>query len=454
MQEEKWRCRHAAYLQSEVTMSREGSDFFHAFSTFSDFMRATARLAGCCLLAGLALSGACASHAFGGDPSPEIAWVENLDQAMQLAKVHNKPLMIHFYGDHCPPCRMLESKAFRNRELVLALNDNVIATRVNADQRRDISQHYQVTRWPTDVYLHADGTLIERGVSNQDPQAYVRTVARVAKRHQDWALEQVAARDARDRRDQQVAVSDLSKFKSRIFGEAAKRTAPVRVSSAEWSQASNMQVINVEEQLAAAGNPASNNPASNNPASNNPASNLPISIEASNATKPMYETAPDAISQSPSSKQDLSNAKQLEALATQPGLGGFCPVALQDFLRMSPESQATRSPWVPGKEEFSVRHRGRVYRCASPESRERLLRDPDAFAPVFSGCDLVEFARSGVLVEGKCDLGFIEQNTGRVFLFSTQASYEEFARNCERYSNLSDPSRDRMAQGPPATNLR
>ena len=411
MQEEKWRCRHAAYLQSEVTMSREGSDFFHAFSTFSDFMRATARLAGCCLLAGLALSGAYALHAFGGDPAPEIAWVENLDQAMQLAKVHNKPLMIHFYGDHCPPCRMLEAKAFRNRELVLALNDNVIATRVNADQRRDISQHYQVTRWPTDVYLHADGTLIERGVSNQDPQAYVRTVARVAKRHQDWALEQVAARDARDRRDQQVAVSDLSKFKSRIFGEAAKRTAPVRVSSAEWSQASNMQVINVEEQLAAAGNSAS-------------------------------------------SKQELSNAKQLEALATQPGLGGFCPVALQDFLRMSPESQATRSPWVPGKEEFSVRHRGRVYRCASPESRERLLRDPDAFAPVFSGCDLVEFARSGVLVEGKCDLGFIEQNTGRVFLFSTQASYEEFARNCERYSNLSDPSRDRMAQGPPATNLR
>jgi thioredoxin-like negative regulator of GroEL len=444
MQEEKWRCRHAAYLQSEVTMSREGSGFFHAFLLFSDFTRATASLAGRCLLAGVALAGAYASHAFGADPAPEIAWVENLDQAMQLAKVQNKPLMIHFYGDHCPPCRMLEAKAFRNRELVLALNDNVIATKVNADQRRDSSQHYQVTRWPTDVYLFADGTVIERGVSNQDPHAYVRTVARVAKRHQDWALEQVAARDARDRRDQQVAMSDLSKFKSRIFGNAAKRTAPVRVSSAEWSRASNMQVINVEEQLGAAGNSASNNSASN----------LPISIEASNAKKSMYETAPDAISHSPSSNQQLCSAKQLDALATQPGLGGFCPVALQDYLRMSPESQATHSPWVLGREEFSVRHRGRVYRCTSPESRERLLRDPDAFAPVFSGCDLVEFARTGVIVEGKCDLGFIEQNTGRVFLFATQASYEEFARNCERYSNMSDPSQDRTAQGPPATNLR
>jgi thiol-disulfide isomerase/thioredoxin len=425
-------------------MSREGSGFFHAFLMFSGLNRTTATRSVSCLVAGMVLLSAYASEAVAGEPSPEIAWVENFDQAMHLAKIHNKPLMIHFYGDHCPPCRMLEAKAFRNRELVLALNDNVIATKVNADQRRDIAQHYQVTRWPTDVYLHADGTVIERGVSNQDPQAYARTVLRVAQRHQDWALERVAARDARDRRDQQVAVSDLSKFKNRIFGDATKRAAPVRVTSAEWSQAPNMQVINVEEQLAAADNPVSNNPLSNNPES----------VEANNATGPLYETAPDAMSLSASSNQELSNAKQLEALATQPGLGGFCPVALQDYLRMPSDVQATRSPWVLGKEEFSVRHRGRVYRCSSLESRERLLRDPDAYAPVFSGCDLVEFARSGVLVEGKCDLGFIEQNTGRVFLFATRASYEEFARNCERYSNLSDPSRDRMAQGQPATNLR
>ncbi len=436
-------------------MSREGSGFFSAFSTFSGFMLAKACLEGCRVLAAIALAFGCGTHALGGAPEPEIAWVENLDQAMQLAKVHNKPLMIHFYGDHCPPCRMLEAKAFRNRELVLALNDNVIATKVNADQRRDISQHYQVTRWPTDVFLHADGTVIERGVSNQDPQAYARTVLRVAQRHQDWALEQVAVRDAQARRDQQVAVGDLSKFKSRIFGEATKRTAPVRVSSEDWARAPegpgmqnaraantrgpNMQVINVEEQLAAASNLAFSNVAS---------------VEASNATGPIHEAAPDALSLPDSPNQELSNTKQLETLAMQPGLGGFCPVALQDYLRMSPDVQSTRSPWVLGKDEFSVRHRGRVYRCSSSESRERLLRDPDAYAPVFSGCDLVEFARSGVLVEGKCDLGFIEQNTGRVFLFATRASYEEFAHNCERYSNLSDPSRDRMAQGQPATNLR
>lgn len=406
-------------------MSREGSGFFCFIPTLLGFIRARGFLSGNCILVGIALTGACCSYAMGGAPDPEIAWVEDLDQAKQLAKVHNKPLLIHFYGDHCPPCRMLEAKAFRNRELVLTLNDNVIATKVNADQKRDIAQYYQVTRWPTDVYLYADGTVIERGVSNQDPQAYARTVTRVAQRHQDWALGHVATREAQDRRDQQLATSDLSKFRNRIFGEATKKGAPVHVSSGEWSRAPNMQVINVEEQLAVAATPAAR------------------------------EATPEtALSHSDSLNRDASNESQLQALAMQPGLGGFCPVALQDYLRMSPEVQATRSPWVSGKEEFSVRHRGRVYRCASSESRERLLRDPDAYAPVFSGCDLVEFARSGLLVEGKCDLGFIEQSTGRVFLFATRASYEEFARNCERYSKMSDPSQDRMAQGQSATDLR
>jgi thioredoxin-like negative regulator of GroEL len=409
-------------------MSREGSDFFCAFSTLLGFIRATGFLSGNRMLFGIALACGWGSQAVGGTPDPEIAWVEDLDQAKQLAKVHNKPLMIHFYGEHCPPCRMLEAKAFRNRELVLTLNDNVIATKVNADQKRDIAQYYQVTRWPTDVYLHADGTVIERGVSNQDPQAYARTVTRVAQRHQDWALGQVASRESQDRRNHHLATSDLTKFRNRIFGEATQKGAPVHVSSGEWSRAQNMRVINVEEQLAVAATPA---------------------------REAAPEAAPKtALSHSDSLNRGASNENQLQTLATQPGLSGFCPVALQDYLRMPPEVQATRSPWVSGKEEFSVRHRGRIYRCSSSESRERLLRDPDAYAPVFSGCDLVEFARSGLLVEGKCDLGFIEQSTGRVFLFATRASYDEFARNCEQYSKMSDPSQDRMAQGQDATHLR
>jgi thiol-disulfide isomerase/thioredoxin len=364
------------------------------------------------------------------DPAPEIAWVTDLNEGMQLAKIHNKPLMLHFYGDHCPPCRMLDAKAFRNRDLILALNDNVIAVKINADRRRDVAQNYQVTRWPTDVFLHADGTVIERGVSNQDPQAYARTVARVAQRHRDWALAQVASREAKERQERHVATRDLSLFRSKIFSQATKQKTPVKVSSAEWkrdepapekiatqrqrAEPERVQVIDVAAQLR----------------------------EPSNSTT------------DPALHSEDQRAQQLDALASIPGLDGFCPVSLQDYLKLPPEAQATQSPWVPGKEAYSVRHRGRVYQCVSEEARQRLLREPDGFAPIFSGLDLVEFARSGQFVNGRCEFGFIEQNSGRIFLFSAQTHHDEFLRNCEQYSALVESNQDRVAHERNSTQVR
>lgn len=389
-------------------------------------------------LPGFVLGGSLLGWAVAAPPGsqPEIAWVQDLDQAIQLAKTNNKPLMIHFYGDHCPPCRMLEAKAFRNRELVSVLNDNVIAVKVNADKQRDVAQRYQVNRWPTDVYVFPDGRVLERGVSNQDPQAYARTVERVSQRHRDWTLAQVAATEAQLERERKNASRGLSALKTKIASDAATNPHPVKISSATWKQ--------------------------NDSEPSKPAPELPsvkvIQMQdpvAQPSTDPSLEqvAAPNLIKASeaapPQPKTEDPRAQQLQVLASITGLGGYCPVALQDFLRLPPQAQSTRSAWVPGSETFSVKHRGRVYHCSSEQARARLLKEPDLFAPVLSGCDLVEFARTGDLVSGRCEFGFIEQKTGRVFLFASRANYEEFARHCEQYSAaVSDPSKERVATDP------
>ncbi len=363
---------------------------------------------------------------------PEIAWVDDLDQAIQLAKTNNKPLMLHFYGDHCPPCRMLEAKAFRNRELVSVLNDNVIAVKINADKQRDVALRYQVNRWPTDVYVFPDGRVLERGVSNQDPQAYARTVERVSQRHRDWTLAQVAATEAQLERERKNASRGLSALKTKIASDAATNPHPIKISSATWKQNDNappkppteppaVKVIQVPEQIDA----------------------------------PKLASAPAPEESHPQQSTEERKSQHLQALAAEPGLGGFCPVALQDFLRMTPQAQATHSAWVPGSIAFSVKHRGRVYHCASEEARRRLLKDPDVYAPVLSGCDLVEFSRTGDLVSGRCEFGFIEQKTGRVFLFASRANYEEFAKNCEQYSAAAgEQTQERVANDPKTPTFR
>ncbi|MFM7975079.1 MAG: thioredoxin family protein, partial [Pirellula sp.] len=123
-----------------------------------------------------------ANFGFGKDNS-EIAWSEDLTGTMELAQRTGKPVLIHFYGDHCPPCRMLEKKAFKDPQLIAAIGEHVLAVRINAERDTKMAARFRVNRWPTDVYLHPNGEEIYRNISAQDPSAYERTVMKVAEKN-------------------------------------------------------------------------------------------------------------------------------------------------------------------------------------------------------------------------------------------------------------------------------
>ncbi|MEY2613314.1 MAG: hypothetical protein RL069_2126, partial [Planctomycetota bacterium] len=110
----------------------------------------------------------------------EILWEDNLDAAIRRSEQTGKPLMIHFYGDNCPPCRMLEKKAFRDESLIQTMNSSVIAVRINAERELKTALRFRVNRWPTDLYFYPNGEEIYRNVSNQDPAVFEKIIAKVA----------------------------------------------------------------------------------------------------------------------------------------------------------------------------------------------------------------------------------------------------------------------------------
>ncbi len=365
----------------------------------------------------------------------EIQWTEDLDAAIAQARDTNTPLMLHFYGDHCPPCRMLDAKAFRDRGLIDTLNSNVIAVRINADRQRNIAQRYNVQRWPTDVFLFSNGDEISRGVSNQDPMAYSKIVERACVRQRDWTLEQVAMREAKERRVSSTGRGSSS-VKTRLTANLPESGPPVRVRSSTWSQPSEQRsVSNPYATDLSVGPELASAPASPKTQS---LAKVPNVSDRSTASEVVTEVIPE----------EDRRAEQLALLSAVPGLGGYCPVTLQESIGRTRAGQPAGQAWTSGREQFSVRHRGRIYRCASEESRQQLLKDPDRFTPVLSGCDLVEFARNGNLINGNCEFGFIEQKTGRVFLFSNRANYEEFSKNCEAYSVAAGGAPERVASEP------
>ena len=109
-----------------------------------------------------------------------IPWLQNLQEAQQIANQEQRLLLIHFYSDTCPPCRRLEQVVFPNPEVCRAMSMNYIPVKINGERDRDTAKQFQVDRWPTDVIADAQGRIVYKTVSPQDPARYVQLLNAVA----------------------------------------------------------------------------------------------------------------------------------------------------------------------------------------------------------------------------------------------------------------------------------
>ena len=332
----------------------------------------------------------------------EIAWTKDYDAAVRRAASANCVLLLHFYGDYCPPCKLLDKKTFHDPSLVAAINENVVAVKINAEKRKDLATKYNVNRWPTDVYLYSNGDELYRGVSDQDPTVYTKKIQRIALHHRDWSLERESIAENTQRGKVSAIVASAPQTQPEKTGYANTTFQPTNSQSASSTNNSNPQRI--------------------------AQSALPPAAHAPPLKQPRFIDNPYL------AKQPLEvPTAPLHVLAETVGLGGYCPVTLVESVGRSSDAV-----WVRGSASFAVRHRGRVYHCASEQARQTLLGEPDRYTPCLSGFDLVHFFKTGLLVDGKCEFGCIQPNSNKVYLFADVANYHEFERDNERFSRLLD----------------
>ncbi|MEQ1824632.1 MAG: thioredoxin family protein [Pirellula sp.] len=265
----------------------------------------------CCLLAGNSLSAA-----------SEIGWSNDYETSVQRAATSNRVLMLHFYTDNCPPCRLLEKKTFHDPALIDAINENVVPTRINADHRRDLATKFNVTRWPTDIYLFPNGDEIYRGVSDQDPSVYSTKIKRIALRHRDWSVErEVIAKSSQRRQDQAIAANtpQIQAEKPVYYGNAGH---PVKSQSTTWAQSlppikqSVNQTANTPVQTSLNSSFASSSPTSKRIIDNPYISQPPINNAErfNNATPPSI----DRTSTGPDNSSVANSEQRIEPTTTLP----------------------------------------------------------------------------------------------------------------------------------------
>jgi len=70
-----------------------------------------------------------------------IQWLHSLDSAVVASEQTNKPIMIDFMAEWCPPCKAMEDSTF-NQPAVIASAGKFITLRIDVDKQPEIAIKY------------------------------------------------------------------------------------------------------------------------------------------------------------------------------------------------------------------------------------------------------------------------------------------------------------------------
>ncbi len=102
----------------------------------------------------------------------EVTWLTSYEEAMAAAKKNKQPVMIDFYADWCGWCKKLDSDTYVNADVV-ALAQEFVSLKIDADVEGDLSSRYKVVGLPTILFIDTKGDEIHRVVGYRPPDAFV-----------------------------------------------------------------------------------------------------------------------------------------------------------------------------------------------------------------------------------------------------------------------------------------
>ncbi|HJH56000.1 MAG TPA: thioredoxin family protein, partial [Brachyspira hyodysenteriae] len=82
------------------------------------------------------------------------------NEALELSKQNNKPILIDFSAVWCANCYELKDKVFVNEELKKFIDDNLIFTEVDVDKYKNISDEYNVKWLPWIILIDSDKKIL------------------------------------------------------------------------------------------------------------------------------------------------------------------------------------------------------------------------------------------------------------------------------------------------------
>lgn len=103
----------------------------------------------------------------------------SLDEALKKAKEESKLVFIDFYTEWCAPCKKMEKNIFPLPDVGQVYNKNFVNLKLDAEKEgKAIASQYNVTGYPTLLYLDTDGKVLLRDMAYTPKEDFIASAHR------------------------------------------------------------------------------------------------------------------------------------------------------------------------------------------------------------------------------------------------------------------------------------
>jgi len=103
------------------------------------------------------------SLAFSNDRKETLHWETDWNKALKEAAQSQRPVLMDFYTDWCPPCKKLAGSTFTDKTMIdYFYKENYVLIKVNPEKDRIAEEKFKVYSYPTLLIFNTAGVEIDR----------------------------------------------------------------------------------------------------------------------------------------------------------------------------------------------------------------------------------------------------------------------------------------------------
>lgn len=352
-----------------------------------------------------------------------VFWVDDIKTASRLAYETDRLVLIHFYGDHCAPCKKMDMEVFSRRDVASMIDGSFVAVKVNVTNNPKIAKDFQIKSIPQDIVMTYDGKILDRrdkgGISADNFIRYLNKneFQTAGTSRKSTVNNHLAALDQRENRQvyPQHVPSNVQQIAPPIIvPPIVVQPEPTGlIASAPIEQPT--PIIPKYESNAAMASTVNINPY--------PEVRHAVSPENKTEDNNVRLTSVQGEPQKDAITAIIEKKEQRPSDILGLALEGFCPVELVES-----------DNWVRGDGRICHVEQGIVFVFSSIEAKNKFVQNPAKYKPARFGCDVVQWEKNKTTTLGVREFGIRFRE--KTYLFSSRENLELFFNNPLRYAEL------------------